>query len=206
MEEQRSLVDRSHRTTQRLEQRRSFFRGGTLIAAEITDVRTHVATLRKPDLVRPREGCPSCGRGRLYVHDRRERKIMGNREVASVEILVFRCSWVQCRAVWRVLPAFLARHLRRTWSTVSDAIDPKMRGHSPVPRRTKQRWAARLHEAGSTIVYVLRTAGHGDVPLQVLDLDGNVLRSDVINAFGGPQHIAKLAAAVHRVCPNLRLL
>ena len=50
------------------------------------------------------------------------------------------------RAVWRVLPAFLARHLWRAWSTVAEALTPETENRSSVPAPTRTRWRTRLRE------------------------------------------------------------
>lgn len=41
-------------------------------------------------------------------------------KTVDLVILVARCAFKACRAVWRLLPIFLARFLRRRWRTVAE--------------------------------------------------------------------------------------
>ena len=59
-------------------------------------------------------------------------------------VVVFLCA--ECSASWRVLPAFLARCLWRTWDVVEAALFEGAQKVS-VPARTVQRWRARLMQA-----------------------------------------------------------
>ena len=123
--------------------------GGTLIAAEVVTVEQHAAALANPDLERPPR-CAACGCPRVHVHERRTRLLDGLGS-ARVEILIFRCASRPCRVVWRVLPAFLARHLWRAWARIIEALDAA-RERSSTPARTRLRWQQRLRERATMLV------------------------------------------------------
>jgi hypothetical protein len=186
--------------------RPSSSRGGTLIATEIEDLQAQQQALAQPDRVRPRGGCPTCGTGCLHVHSRRERKLYGYIGVASIHVLVFRCARDECRALWRVLPKFLARHLWRAWSTVADAVETKPGEPCPVPRRTRLRWRARLRERAPVLVAALAIRGDDSLARRAASLGAGALRREVLAAFGGPSALPMLAALVHRLVPGVRVM
>lgn len=180
-------------------------KGGTLIAKEITDVPSQLQALAEPDRVRPGQ-CSTCGGARMHVHDRRGRTLRGHRGVPTIAILLFRCARRQCRAVWRVLPQFLARHLWRTWSTVDEALRPSESSDERVPKRTRTRWSTRLRERAAVLVAVL---DHGAERLLVelaVALGSGALRRDVVDAFGGLAKLSRLAALIHRLVPGVRVM
>jgi hypothetical protein len=125
-------------------------KGGTLIAEDVTDLEEHV---RRLNGARYRPGCcPTCG-GRMHVHGDRPRLLLGHPAVATV-VARFRCATEQCRAVWQVVPAFLARHLWRAWETVEDVAihgTPTV----DVPERTQRRWRARAATSAAMVVTAL---------------------------------------------------
>lgn len=175
--------------------------GGTLIAADIVTHEQHAAALADPDLERPQQ-CAACDCPRVHVHERRTRLLDGLGS-ARVEILIFRCANRSCRVVWRVLPAFLARHLWRAWARVVEALDDA-RERSSTPKRTRQRWLRRLRERATMLVVVLASLGPARPPaLTALDVEAT--RREVIRAFGLPR-LAKLAAVVERLVPGVRVM
>lgn len=178
--------------------------GGSLIAVEITDLEGQREALRRPDLVRP-NGCQRCW-GPVYVHERRARKLVGHPEAASIDVLIFRCARPECRAVWRVLPKFLARHLWRAWSTVAEAVASETSTHGPVPKQTKRRWRARLRERAKVLVLVLGGSGGEELGRMAAALSLSALRRDVVEAFGGLTRLAELAALVHRLGMGVRVM
>jgi hypothetical protein len=186
--------------------RPSSSRGGTLIAAHIEDVEAQREALAEPDRVRPSDNCRACGIGHLHVHSRRERKLYGHIGVPSISILVFRCARQECRALWRVLPKFLARRLWRAWSTVANAVETKPGEPCPVPRRTRLRWKARLRERAAVLVAVLATSGNVTLVQRAASLGAGALRREVLAAFGGPSVLPMLAALVHRLVPGVRVM
>ncbi len=142
----------------------------------------------------------------MHVHSRRERKLYGHIGVASIHVLVFRCARDECRALWRVLPKFLARHLWRAWSTVADAVETKPGEPCPVPRRTRLRWRARLRERAAVLVATLATRGDDTLARRAASLGAGALRREVLAAFGGPHQLPMLAALVHRLVPGVRVM
>lgn len=139
------------------------------------------------------------------MHSRRERILAGHAEAASVLVLVFRCARRPCRALWRVLPKFLARHLWRAWSTVAEAVADDAE-RSPVPRRTRQRWWARLRERASVLVAVLGASGDGSLVARARRLGSAAQRGEVLAAFGGHCTLPMLAALVHDLVPGVRVM
>lgn len=186
--------------------RPSSSRGGTLIATEIENVEGQTEALAQPDRVRPEGGCPTCGTGRMHVHSRRERKLYGHVGVASIHVLVFRCARAGCRALWRVLPNFLARHLWRAWPTVADALEPRPGTPCTVPRQTRRRWQARLRERAAVLVAVLAFSGDDTLVQRAASLGSGALRREVLAAFGGPRELPTLAVLVHRLVPGVRVM
>jgi hypothetical protein len=185
--------------------RPSSSRGGTLIAKEIEGLTAQQQALAEPDQVRPAGGCPTCGTGRLHVHSRRERTLAGHAEAPSILVLVFRCARPACRALWRVLPKFLARHLWRAWSTVAVAVADEVE-RSPVPRRTRQRWWARLRERAAVLVAVLGASGDAVLVARATRLGSAAQRGEVLTAFGGPCSLPMLAALIHELVPGVRVM
>ena len=135
-------------------------KGGTLIDGLVLDLAAHLAKMKDPASYCPKE-C-RCGGECFHLHGRRERIARGtltsDGSFAVVPVLVFLCT--RCRATWRVLPAFLARCLWRTWETVATTLsDERTPGQAKVPERTRQRWRARLGQAASMAAQVLATSG-----------------------------------------------
>lgn len=160
----------------------------------------------------------------MHVHDYRPRVLAGD-PAGSTEIARFRCADRSCGTVVQVLPAWLARHLWRAWSTVEGAVMREeeedeeedavtKKPSSDVPARTRRRWRARLSTAAFLLIaaiaavadtmpalaHVVRAVGH----------DGT--RRDAVVAFEAAtkppigRWLASLAAVVHRVAPGVRLM
>ena len=175
--------------------------GGTLVAAEIVTHEQHAAALANPDLARPQQ-CAACDCLRVHVHDRRLRLLDGLGS-ARIEILIFRCANLACRVVWRVLPAFLARHLWRAWARVIEALD-EARERCSTPNRTRMRWRQRLRERATMLVVVLAQLGPArSAAVRALGLDAT--RREVIDGFGLAR-LAALAALVDRLAPGVRVM
>lgn len=183
-------------------------KGGTLIAEEVWDLETHERLLEASDGYRP-EGCRRCG-VRVHAHDLRPRELRDD-PARGTEVRRFRCAdRASCGAVWLVLPAFLARHLWRTWATVEEALEFPAR--STVPERTRRRWSARLATTARRLVAVLSTAADtlGTVLVAAVGLDGS--RRDLIRSYRRQSRpepgkcLGELAGLVHRLAPGVRLL
>jgi hypothetical protein len=104
--------------------RASRAKGGTLIAEHVHDVATHERLLLDLDGYRP-DLCLHCGGEVLHAHDYVERRPRGAPDVAAeIRIRRYICANKECQATWRILPAFLARHLWRVWPTVERVALP----------------------------------------------------------------------------------
>jgi hypothetical protein len=186
-------------------------KGGTLIAEDVHDLATHELRLEDPDAYRP-AACPRCGAG-LHIHDLRPRVLHGEPHAAT-EVLRFRCAdHERCGAAWQILPAFLARCLWGSWSRVSEALAAG--SSSPVPARTRRRWRARLASTARLLVAVLSTATDGmwarfamRVGLEARRLDLVQHDSAELSSSGATPSAswARLAAALHRLSPGVRLM
>jgi hypothetical protein len=129
-----------------------------------------------------------------------------------IDIVRYVCASPECRATWRVLPAFVARHLWRRWTTVARTIAGNP-GHTsaPVPARTRRRWKARLASAARQLLHLL--GQHDDVAVarfaSVLSFDST--RRDLIDLFIagrvlGAHALADIASTVHALEPGIRLV
>ena len=103
--------------------RASRYKGGTCIAEDVWSVDEHLRRLSCPDRYRP-DVCGRCGDSRLHVHDYPERKPLGLAMLGVLRIVRFICVNPSCGATWRILPAFLARHLWWIWRRVEMATAP----------------------------------------------------------------------------------
>ena len=92
--------------------------GGTLIAEDVWSFEEHRSRMETPSGYRP-EGCPRCD-GFLHGHGCRWRKLRDQPDSAEEAIRRYLCP--ECGAVWQVLPAFIARHLHRTWGAIQSRL------------------------------------------------------------------------------------
>lgn len=167
--------------------RKSRYKGGTIIAEDVWSLEEHRRRLAAPDAYRPPE-CLACGFGTLHVHDRPERKGLGLVMVAVLVVLRFICANPECRATWRVLPAFLARHLWWAWSPIEQATampEPAPAiDHRPVPDRTRRRWLGKLMCSARQLVVLLASRGTARVraAAEHAGLDAN--RRELAAAYG----------------------
>jgi len=181
-------------------------KGGTVVAEQIVDEEAHARALENPDLVRPAE-CPHCHRSRPQVHDRRPRVLRGTHGTRKViQILRFRCG--ACRAVIRVLPAFVCRFLHRTWATVAaalrDAEKGSQRAGQPLSHTTVSRWRARFNARDQVLTVLLGASFFPPLVRMAEKLGLHATRRDIAVAFG-PTRLHHLDALVHRIQPGFRL-
>jgi hypothetical protein len=195
--------------------RTSRYKGGTLIAEGIHDLLAHMRHLADPDRYRPPR-CPRCGGRVLHVHDYVRRKPIGEPGMPP-EITIVRhiCAAPSCGATWRILPAFLARHLWRVWETVertvSEAALPVV-APARIPKQTAQRWRARVASIARQLVVLLATSG--GVLLEAIAKQVGLLatRSELVDGHArmteAPpgRRLADLAALVHRLERGIRLM
>lgn len=160
-----------------IQSRKAKYRGGTLIAEQVWSVAEHESRLCDAEGYRP-EQCGHCGCRQLHVHDYPLRRPQGEPLLTLLRVVRFICSNEECQATWRVLPAFLARHLWWVWRRVSTVT----RGEAPpvsvgaeceegttaggaerkvraVPARTRRRWRARLSASGRQLVVMMASRG-----------------------------------------------
>jgi hypothetical protein len=195
--------------------RASRYKGGTLIAEDVHDLATHRRRLADPDGYRP-GWCPRCGGDVLHVHDYPLRKPYGEPGLPPVIPIVRHiCAERSCAATWRILPAFLARHLWRVWRTVERTVSagsPPKLGAAPVPKQTARRWRARLASAAKQLVVLLaisggalletiaKRAGHESTRLELVKVHAQEARTTP------ERRLADLAAIVHRLERGIRLM
>ena len=184
-------------------------KGGTLIARNVVDLQAHERALRCPDLYRP-AGCPRCG-AVLHIHDYRNRLLLAD-PALGVVVVRFICSDDECEATWQVLPAFVARHLWRSWRVVEMAVVPPARNEPDVPERTVRRWRRRLEASALLLVSVLATAFTValDAVVRAVGYDGT--RYDFVDAYAAAlaldrgQRLAHPAEMIHRLARGVRLM
>jgi len=192
-------------------------KGGTIVAEDVTDLATHERRLCDPDGYRPKF-CPRCRDTTLHVHDYRERVLRAEpgRPVASI----VRHECVGCEAIWQVLPAFIARHLWRTWQVVEHTLtgatpapsESEARRWPPVAERTRRRWRARWLRAAQFLAQVLATCGEASWAALATGLTPASTCADLVAAYAGAtataaRHLlAAVAALIYRLQPKVRLV
>jgi len=160
-----------------IQSRKAKYRGGTLIAEQVWSLEEHESRLCDAEGYRP-EQCGRCGCRRLHVHDYPLRRPQGEALLTLLRVVRFICSNEECQATWRVLPAFLARHLWWVWRRVSTAtrdeappvgVGTESEGGTAaggaerevraVPARTRRRWRSRLSASGRQLVVLMASRG-----------------------------------------------
>ncbi len=188
-------------------------KGGTLIAEEVHGIDEHRRLLESGGY-RP-EGCLLCGRF-LHVLDQRPRKLRDQPDSPEELICRYRCR--PCRAVWQVLPGFIARYLHRTWAAVQSAVVAagaleRTGSERRVTRKpsTLRRWLGRL--ASSALVLTQALVGAGEAVQAALEqLGAWCTRGELVEALAGGGLVDKqlklehLACWIHRLVPGLRLM
>jgi hypothetical protein len=192
-------------------------KGGTLIAEDVLTLEYHEKMLCTGGY-RPLVGCPKCA-GYLHIHDYRDRLLAAD-PVSLITVVRFLCC--SCGATWQVLPAFVARHLWRSWQTVERAVDkpqpaPMMAkdaapAPTQIPGRTLRRWLTRLCASAALLVVTLSTA---EMPA-LTTVAGAVglcgARRELVDvhtricAVPAGQKLMQLSALLHRLAPGVRLM
>jgi hypothetical protein len=189
-------------------------RGGTLIAEDVWDPVEHRLKVAHPDGYRP-DGCPRC-QGLLYGHGCRSRTLRDQPDRAAEEIRRYLCS--MCRAVWQVLPAFLARHLHRTWGAIqSRLVAAGAIERTGAERRvaakptTTARWLDRLQATAIVLTQALVECGE-EVGSVVRQLGIGCSRQDLVEGLAAvglveQRHkLGELACWIDRVVPGVRVM
>jgi hypothetical protein len=189
-------------------------KGGTIIAEDVLDHATHERRICDPDAYRP-PFCPTCRARVLHVHDYRERVLRAEPDGPMATIVRHAC--VGCRAIWQVLPAFIARHLWRTWRVVTHTLtadderlaDEPARPWPSVPARTARRWRARWQRPARTLGQILAASGAAAWAALASALRSDATCADLVLAYAAierTQPVAALAALVYRLHPKVRLM
>lgn len=189
-------------------------KGGTIIAEDVLDVETHRERLLDPDDYREAIGyCWTCGSQHFHAHAFRQRKLRpaGEQDGPTLEetIRLYCCAVKSCRAVFTVLPAFIARHLWRAWSTVEEVVS----GRTAAAKTTTLRWLGRLAADASQLAQAFCALGVGALSAEAVvaardartraDLVRRLARADAVT---GESPLACVAAWIHRLVPGLRLM
>lgn len=197
---------------------RSVQKGGTVIAESVHDPATHARRLCTPDGYRP-PACPRCQHDVLHVHDYRERLLRAepSDETGSahvVDVVRYQCAHDECGATWLVLPAFVTRHLWRSWPVVerNTVGAPPRAKDPPVPPRTVQRWRGRLVAAALLLAQLLATSGGAVLEAVARTTGLRATREQFVQLFAAMtgavpgRRLADLAALAHRLRPGVRLM
>lgn len=189
-------------------------RGGTLIAEDVQDLEDHRRKVLDPHWYRP-DGCPRCS-GFLIGHGCRSRILRDQPDSAGEEIRRYRCP--PCHAVWQVLPAFLARHLHRTWGAIQSRLvaagaleKTGAEWRVRCKPTTLHRWLSRLTAVATVLTQALAESG-GAVAAAVADLGSQSSRGELIEALARADLVDKhhkagqLACWVHRLVPGIRVM
>jgi hypothetical protein len=202
--------------------RKSRCKGGTIIAEDVWTPAEHGRRVRCPDGYRP-DDCARCGHDRLHVHDYLERKPIGLLMHCVLPIVRFICANPRCGATWRIVPAFLARHLWWSWerivagtaATTTTRAAPasvEVPPQRPVPEATRRRWLERLGSSARQLLVLLSTTGTAVVRAVAAKLDLDATRQDLIAAYvaalqpAAGARLASIGALVDRLERGIRLM
>ena len=192
-------------------------KGGTIIAEDVTDRATHDRRICDPDGYRP-AFCPNCGERTLHVHDYRERILRAEPGEPVARVVRHEC--VRCDGIWQILPAFIARHLWRTWRVVEHTLSGagpapatlETRRWPRVPERTQRRWRARWLRPARFLAQVLAACGEAAWAALAAGLGPEATCADLVAAYAGARatpagrRLASLATLVYRLQPTVRLM
>lgn len=181
-------------------------KGGTVIAEKILERSRHEELLLDPDgyreVVAP---CASCGGKHLHAHCFRTRSLRPRAREAPVAVVTIRlylCA--SCRAVFTVLPGFIARHLWRAWETVSSVVE----GGASAAKTTAWRWRARLRCDAAQLVQFFMASVTGKIKRR-LARRRPFTRGDFLQALfaaAEPSRFALAALWIHRLERGIRLM
>lgn len=174
-----------------------------MIREDVRDWADHQRLLCSPDGYRP-PACEHCGCTKLHGDGFRERVLVGD---PRRRVLVRRYRCVGCLARWLVLPGFVARHLWRTWRVVEAELTG---GPGLVPETTGRRWRMAQASDGRVVRHLLATAPRPTWSAVARVVGVTVTRGQVIAAYrkqdGGEECYARLAGALHRLAPGVRMM
>lgn len=202
--------------------RSSGHKGGTIIFGNVVDRETHRGLLADPAGYRPQK-CPTCGWLVLHRHDFVERQLRGEVPPAeavkgtvavtlTVTIARYRCANEECRATWRILPLFVARHLWHSWRVVEAHTLEAGSARSTVPARTVGRWTARLEASAGLPRAALATSGQRLLERVAQTVGSVATRLELVLEYARQAtlavgaRLAAVAGLVHCLDPGLRLM
>jgi len=189
-------------------------KGGTIIAEDVTDRATHERRICDPDGYRP-AFCPNCREKTLHVHDYRERKLLA--EPGELVAKVVRHECVGCESIWQILPAFIARHLWRSWRVVEHTLSgvgptPETGRWPRIAERTRRRWRRRWLRPAKFLAQILASCGEAEWAALAGSLRGDATLVDLVAAYAtsvrtsAGELFAAVAALVYRLEPKVRLM
>jgi hypothetical protein len=159
----------------------------------------------------------ACGHGVLHVHDYPWRQLYAepsDPDHREPEVRIARYECAACGAIWRMLPAFLARHLWRSWRVI-EAVTvgaPPRKDWPEVAERTLRRWAARLASAARQLIQILATSGQALLEKITASAGLEATREQLVIAHAAAtgtvrgKTLASVAALIHRLVPGVRLM
>jgi hypothetical protein len=170
--------------------RRAKFKGGTVIAEDVVSLQEHRKRHSDPDGYRP-ETCGNCGHWVLHVHGYSELHPLGLLSLAMVRVIRFICVNEDCKATWRVLPGFLARHLRWAWRPIEQATMDLSAAQRPVggvdavspPAQTVRRWLGRLASSARQAVVLLCSRGAETLQAVGAAVGQNATRQELVEVY-----------------------
>lgn len=185
-------------------------KGGTLIAAEVTDLETHQQRLADPNGYRP-SSCPSCSHLVLHVHDYRTRLSQITSLVAVINVIRYRCT--NCGGRWLTLPAFVVRYLHYNWPVIVAVVPAACPPEASLPTsqarpsaRTVRRWTKRLRSCGLRLSQLLATSARPILVRAAQALGLQPSRLDVVAKLESTITFAMTAALLHQLLPGVRLM
>lgn len=189
------------------------YKGGTLIDGTVGDLAAHQKALCTGDGYRPAR-CAKCLHDVLHVHDYIERHPRGEPGLPVVIVIRYQCAG--CEATWRILPAFLARHLWRVWPTVERVVLPADTPVPPsapaIPERTERRFRARFASAALVLVLLLAASSKTALEAMTQSVGLGASRGGLVavhtRATGSSPgaRLAPLAALLHMLERGIRLM
>lgn len=195
-------------------------KGGTIVAEDVLDLETHRARLLDPDDYRQVvHQCRACQGTTIHAHCFRSRVLRPAKAHPSVpppvvSIRLFQCAEETCRAVFTILPAFLARHLHRVWQVVEQVTkdEPVTKNTVEAPVATQKRWLARLGSSAAQLRQLLLMFVLSGAHERLSALAHECTRSELISALvqaavlPSDRALGCLAAWVHRLLPGVRVM
>jgi hypothetical protein len=181
-------------------------KGGTVIAEDVLERSRHEKLLLDPDgyreVVVP---CASCGGEHLHAHCFRTRSLRRAARGSPADVVTIRlylCA--SCRAVFTVLPAFIARHLWRAWETVRSVVE----GGARAAQTTARRWRARLGSEASQLLHLFMASVTGKAQTRLARLRP-LTRGDFLGALFAATESSRFALValwIHRLERGIRLM